>query len=69
MEKFQSYSIKTSRGVEKWSAIDKIASYGETYYLMENDKYGDEVPYIIMNSRGHVEEWDWYDTLADWLNN
>lgn len=68
MEKFQDFYIYTSRGIEKWNVIDKIIHYGETYLLLEHDTYGDEVPYIIMDGNNIVLEWNWFDTLEDFVN-
>ena len=45
-----------------------------TLYLMENEQYGDECPYLIVNSEGQILDDEVYDdidtyissTLPDW---
>lgn len=67
MSKLEGFAIETSRGFEKWYEIDRQKYYGETYYLMESEKYGDEYPSIILNSKLEVVEWNWRDSLELWF--
>lgn len=67
-QEFQNVKINTCRGEEEWSSIDSAIFYGQRFHLMENDKLGDEVPYIIMCDKHIIHEWNWYDTLQDWFN-
>lgn len=41
-------SIRIEGYTGKWSAIDKIDLL-KTFYLMENDYYGDETCYIVID--------------------
>lgn len=69
MDKMQGVEVMTSRGLEKWYAIDKMTKYGKKYYLMESEKFGDEVPCIVMDENKKVHEWNCYDTLEEWWEN
>lgn len=67
IEQCQGFEIVTSRGIEKWNAIDMYKRYNTIYFLLESDKYGEDVPGIIINHQGRIQEWDWYDTLPEWI--
>ncbi|WP_211135403.1 hypothetical protein [Clostridium paraputrificum] len=67
MEEAQGVVINTSRGDEKWNAVDYYERWGRRFFLMEHSEYGDEVPCIVLDDLGNVREWNWYDTLEEWV--
>ena len=55
-------SIKIEGYTNTWSKIDSQTFNGETYYLMENDVYGDETCYVVLDSKNKVV-CDTYDDI------
>ena len=39
-----------------------------TLYLMENEMYGDMVPYLIVNTKGQIVEDECYDDLETYIS-
>lgn len=44
--------VKGHRGT--WYITDELYYEGETYYLLENEQDGDEVPGLIINEEGKL---------------
>ncbi len=68
-------TIEINEYTGTWSSIDQKEIGGNTYYLMENDKYGDETECLIINSKQEVittgvyngfEEDSFTDDLVDY---
>lgn len=68
LEETQGIVIVTSRGEEKWNGVDYYERWGSRYFLLQSDLYGDELPYIIINDLGVIQEWNWYGLLEEWIN-
>ena len=52
MEKYQ--NLKIDNYMNKWSAIDFIVVNNKTYYLMENNTWGDETCYLVIDENKNV---------------
>ena len=52
MEKYQ--NIKINGYTNKWSAIDYKTFANKTYYLMENNTWGDETCYLVIDENKNV---------------
>ena len=46
--------IKINGFMDKWSSIDSMIINNKTYYLMENNSWGDETCYLIINENKEV---------------
>lgn len=47
-------NIKIEGYSNKWSAIDQMVVNFNQYYLMENNTYGDETCYLVIDSNNKV---------------
>jgi len=54
MNKDKKQGIKINGMTNKWSAIENNNYNGHTLYLMENDTYGDETEYVIIDEDNHI---------------
>ena len=53
MKEFQNVNVQGYYGL--WSAIDKYKKFNDiTYYLLENNKYGDETCYLVVREDGFL---------------
>lgn len=52
---------------DTWYVIDTQVLYGEKYYLLENEEWGDEVPCVITDMYGIVVVDDVYNGFDDLL--
>ena len=52
MEKYQ--DLKINGYTNKWSAFDSLTFGDHTYYLMENNTWGDETCYLVIDENKNV---------------
>ena len=65
MKKFE---LETNRGIETWEVIEEGVEYGYPLYLLQNEKLGSEVAWILaseVKGKLQIVEWNTYETLEE----
>lgn len=47
-------NLKLEGYTNKWSAIDEMIVKNKTYYLMENNTWGDETCYLVIDENKNI---------------
>ena len=59
--------IGLERGKEEFYIIDSYKHYDTTYYLLESCVYGDDVLGIIIDNNYNILDYNWGDTLEEYI--